>query len=311
MAAACALAAATEVRAQAEASFGFEWTAPDGCPSADAVEARIDGLLGGRAAERTKQVLRVRAEVARDELWRVTLDTLLAEAHGHRTLESSTCEGIANATALIVALMIDPTAVANHAPEASEATERKPTVAPPPPLSPVSTPRTTFLLVGAGATGTLGLLPAPDAVLSGEIGAVGPGWRVELRAGYGVRHVSSDERAGGHGEFHQIVLATLNGCLTGARGIAEVGACADVESGVVHGTGVGTRDASDEYQPWLAAGAGAFVALRVSRSVAFPIHVDAMVPLWRPTYVFTNVETPIFRAWAVGARLSAAVELRF
>jgi len=309
VAAACVLAASPSTQAQPEATFALEWLAPDGCPSAPSVATDIDGLLGGRAAERTKQALRVRATVSRDDLWRVTLETVLDEAHGHRTLESSTCQGLANATALIVALMIDPTAVANHAPEARELPEREQPAAPPP--QPPAVARTTLVLVGAGAAGTLGLLPAPDAVVSGEVGAAGPGWRVELRAGYGLRHVKSDQLAGGYGEFHQILLAMLTGCLTRARGVTEVGACLDVESGAVHGRGVGASDASDRYQPWFAAGAGAFVALRAGRYVAFPIHVDAMVPLWRPTYVFNNVDTPIFRAWPVEARVSLFVELQF
>jgi len=82
-------------------------------------------------------------------------------------------------------------------------------------------------------------------------------------------------------------------------------------AGVVQGRGVGATTSLDKDQPWFGMGVGAFFAPRVGRHVAFPVHVDAVVPLWRPTYVFTNVPSPLFRSWSVGGRLTASVELRF
>jgi hypothetical protein len=92
----------------------------------------------------------------------------------------------------------------------------------------------------------------------------------------------------------------------------EMGPCASAEVGDVHGQGFRTSRTSSKDTPWIALGAGGFLAVRASTWLYFPIHVDALFPLWRPHYVFmSDVPTPIFQSWFVGARLTAGVELRF
>jgi len=113
-------------RAQDLATVDFAWSAPAGCPPDAAVRAEIGKLLGGPIEGRAREDLRVRAVVERRELWLVTLDTLAGGTAGHRTLESATCEGLASATALIVALIIDPDAVAAHAKPTPDATPAPP-----------------------------------------------------------------------------------------------------------------------------------------------------------------------------------------
>lgn len=101
-------------RAEEGSGFAFEWRAPEGCPSASVVEEEIAHLLGGPAREHARDDLRVQATVERGSHWLVTLETTSKTARGHRTIEAATCQGLANATALIVALLIDPDAVAAH-----------------------------------------------------------------------------------------------------------------------------------------------------------------------------------------------------
>ncbi len=304
--------------AQGGAGFELEWLAPGGCPSASAVQADIDRLLGEPAAVHRKRPLRVRAEVAHGQLWQVTLDTVSPESNGHRIIGASSCQGLANATALIVALMIDPSAVAVHDPkaarEAARAETPPPPASPPAPAHPAPVARQTRVALGAGASGNLGMLPAPGVGVLAQIGLAPEHWRFELRFAYGLRTVKSDllaNPAGAYGEFQDLFLGTLSGCRTASPASLEYGACAGVEAGVIHGRGVRASTTLDEYQPWLGVGVGGYVAFKAGRSLAFPVHLDAVVPLWRPTYVFTNVETPIFRPWPVGARLTAAAELRF
>ena len=81
---------------------------------------------------------------------------------------------------------------------------------------------------------------------------------------------------------------------------------------MVHGQGVGAREATSENTPWFALGAGAMVAFKPTGWLSFPLRADAVVPLWRPDFVFRDVESrPVFRSAPVGARLAAAAEMQF
>ena len=316
---------APNTRADAGGGLAFAWRAPEGCPPASAVEAEIERLLGGPAGEHSSSDLHVQATVERGALWFVTLETASKTASGHRTIEAATCRGLANATALIVALMIDPDAVAARTgiakgdetppPSPSVPTARAPT---PTPAEPGSEPgkasaRETHGLLGVAAAGSLGVLPSPDVGGSASVGVVRPRWRGEARATYGLRRVQSDplaDAAGAYGRF-SFVAGSLAGCMSFLWPGLEMGPCASAEVGVVRGQGVGASQTTSKPTPWIAVGAGGFLAIRANPWLYFPIHVDAVFPLWRPHYVFSNVPTPIFQSWFVGGRLTAGVELRF
>jgi hypothetical protein len=295
--------------------FAFEWRAPDGCPPAGAVEEEIARLLGGPIREHARNDLHVQAVVEYGSGWSVTLETVSNGATGHRTIEAATCQALANATALIVALLTDPDAVSART---GKSTDDEPQPQPPrAEAAPVSVrspgARETYVLLGAAATGNVGVLPSPDIGASASLGMVRPRWRLEVRATYGPRQVPSDAIAtpsAAYGRF-SFLAGTLAACLTFARPKLEFGPCADAEFGVVRGEGIGASRNEAHASPWLGLGAGGWLAIRASRWLYFPVHVDVVVPLWRPRYVFENVPAPIFRSDPLGGRLTAGVELRF
>jgi hypothetical protein len=300
-------------RAQGNGLVDIEWIAPEGCPAASAVNAQIDELLGGPARERASEALSVRATVEHGSLWLVTIETKSATSSGHRSIEAATCPALANATALIVALMIDPEAVAAHTKKVSEDTAPRASAPPPPaaPPPPVAR-RTTFGFAGVGVAGNLGVLPAPDAGPMVLLGLERAHWRTELRVAYGLRKVASDplaEPEGAYGKFG-FFAATLAGCYTVSRSLLDLGPCAEVEAGLVRGEGVGADHTTSEDEPWLALGAGAILAVKPTRWLRFPVRAEALVPLWRPEFVFLNAG-PIFRSQPLGARLTLAVEVQF
>ena len=307
---------ASDASADAGSSFVFEWRAPEGCPQASAVEAEIGHLLGGPAREHAGDDLHVQATVERGALWFVTLETASKTTSGHRTIEAATCQGLANATALIVALMIDPDAVAARTGRAKD--EEPPAQSParvPAPTQPGADPgtRETHGLLGVAAVGTLGVVPSLDVGGSASVGVVRSRWRVEGRAAYGLRRVRSEtvpDASDAYGRF-AFVAGTLAGCRTFLWSGLDLGPCASAELGAVHGEGHGASQTTSKYTPWVALGAGGFLAIRANAWLYFPIHADVVFPLWRPHYVFSNVPTPIFQSWFVGGRLTAGVELRF
>jgi hypothetical protein len=302
------LAATSAPRARAAGDVDITWLAPEGCPSSDAVKAEIDELLGGAASERARDSLSVRATVERGERWLVTLETQVGRTSGHRTIAAGSCPGLASATALIVALMIDPQAVA--------ARQGKREAAPPPapaPVAPAPPTRTTFGIVGLGAIANLGVLPGPDVGIGVSLGLQRGHWLVELRTAYGPREVHSDALAdpqGAYGKF-RFHAGTLVGCWLALRTTVDIGACVLAEAGAVRGEGSGTDHDRAETAPWFGLGVGAALVLKAAPWLCFPVHVDVVAPLWRPTFTVSNVDASLFRAAPLGGRLTAGVELRF
>jgi len=184
-----------------------------------------------------------------------------------------------------------------------------PETAPPP----LRAERDTFGLAGIVGAGNVGVLPAPDVGIGVEIGLVRRQWRAELRATYGLRNLRSDSLAaasGSYGRF-RFFAGTLAGCWMMLRSAVDMGTCAEAEFGAVHGEGVGPIEVASQYTPWFGLGAGGVVIVKATSWLHFPLHADAVVPLWRPNFTFRYVDSPIFRAWPVGGRLTAGVEVQF
>src|SRR5262249_23251968 len=80
-----------------------------------------------------------RVERVAEGVWRERLTTLREGAAGERAVESNSCKSLADATAFIIALAIDPQRVSSAPPPALTPTPtptRAPTPAPPPPPPP-------------------------------------------------------------------------------------------------------------------------------------------------------------------------------
>ncbi|MEZ4441548.1 MAG: hypothetical protein R3B72_20785 [Polyangiaceae bacterium] len=96
--------------ANAEGPIALSWTAPPGCPTTTAVRAAIERQLGGAPKGKPLE--------ARGRVWRqgdrfhLSLRMHDAAGEGQRELDASSCEDLADAGALIIALAHDPEAVA-------------------------------------------------------------------------------------------------------------------------------------------------------------------------------------------------------
>lgn len=114
--------------ATSSAQAQVRWRAEGDCPSEEQVRAEVARLLGGAIPE---DALTVDARVERaPSAWRLRLRV---GAEGERRLEAASCALLAEATALIVALAIDPVRVV-------EATETTSAPSEPPPIEPSETP---------------------------------------------------------------------------------------------------------------------------------------------------------------------------
>lgn len=117
----------------AAAQLVLTWEAPPECPTGEVVRAEVARLLGG--ALPAELALTARGVATRaDDRWTLRLHTATPEAEGERVVEGDACAPLADAAALILALMIDPVAVAEHAP--AEPAEPLPPAEPAPPAAP-------------------------------------------------------------------------------------------------------------------------------------------------------------------------------
>jgi len=296
--------------AEETGAFSLSWQAPAGCPSRDELRAQVARLLGGTIRVPHGGDIRARAVVEHGQNWSLAIETESSGRPGQRAIEAASCQDLADATALIIALMIDPDAVAAHA------AQPKPIPAPPPPDSrPAPSPkrRSVEYLVGVHAAASQGTLPSFDVGAGGGIGLAGRRWRVELRGTYGLRRdqtVAAAALPGASGQF-SFAAAALAACLNFRWGGLALGPCADAELGLVSAKGVGVSESFPAQTLWSALGGGAFAAIPLGPHLSLPLHLDVLAPLQRTEFVLKNVPGRVFKAPAVGGRLSAGIELHF
>lgn len=131
-------------------SVQVSWAAPHGCPAPAEVESRIWQLLEG-STETTAVVVEADARVSETNGgYALELTVRRGEDVGTRRLQAGTCAELGRATALIVAMTIDPEAAAMNEAEALPE-ETAPTV---PTLAPADREKDSTPPENAGATPT-------------------------------------------------------------------------------------------------------------------------------------------------------------
>jgi hypothetical protein len=286
--------------------FSLEWTAPDGCPTSDAITERIAAAVGDVEGP----PLRARAEIVELEDQTFSLTLTLGregEPEGLRTLEGPTCVAVSDAAILIVAIAIDPNAasaltppddsidpivpaqVPAPPPEEPEEPEEPPPEEPeepppeepeePPPAeprdptptstpAPVPEPARQLAVDLAGNFGVgLGILPSVGGALGLHTALHGPLWRIELGATYETpRETSAASTPDVRGAF-QLWSVDLRGCPVLGRNTLTVPLCLGVRAGLMHGVGRGVADPAAAASPWVAVSAAPTLLWR-PRSVA-------------------------------------------
>lgn len=103
------------VGVEPSASPVFTWSVPDeGCPSAQQVRDDVDRMRA--TPEHSLDVVRVHAQVSRaaPTSWTLDLSIMTARGHTDTRLRASTCETLAEAAALFIALATDPQGSVEH-----------------------------------------------------------------------------------------------------------------------------------------------------------------------------------------------------
>jgi hypothetical protein len=317
----------------------LEWDAPGSCPDAAAVRRALAGYLGEAPSAEAGAAVRAVARVSeRGGGYRLSLRTETPSGVTTRQTTASDCTVLVDATAVIVAIAVDPsTMLARGAaapepvavepavepgpvepepepvaaePVAESAAEPvvEPAVEPVPPTPPE--PRVRFgMRVGGGVD--VGVLPglAGGVRLAGA--AFGRGWRAELRGdSWFPRTTIVQDGIGG-----RVSLVSLGARGCGVPAVARVGLefplCAGLEAGAMRGDPVGDRIASPQSsrRPWLAADASAGLAWAPRRFIALVLQAELVVPILRAGFRVGEVE--VHRVGPVAGRGLLGLEARF
>jgi len=113
-----------------EAAWSLVWEAPAGCPSESSVRDAVAQLLGTGGPPPASVSARAVVQRTSSDHWIVQLTTVREGARGERVVEATSCPSLASATALIVALTIDPERVAANSPSSGAAPSTLPSATP-------------------------------------------------------------------------------------------------------------------------------------------------------------------------------------
>lgn len=303
-----------------EDAVALRWDAPPGCPGPDEVRDRLARFVTtGAAGPRAVVDARVRTEGVGFVL---ELEVRIDAGVLHRRIEAARCDVLASAAALVMAVMLDPAALA----ESVEAAPPEPpppvpaVVAPvrlPPPREtipaaseppPSPRPRTRVdVALGLRAGGGWGALPRGAATFAGLLALRIASARVEL-VGIGVL---PQERRTAHdaGVRLEPWAVGLRGCWAPQLGPIELPLCGGVEAGQIRARGLGLAQPRAIAVPWLAWPFGVSVVWAPHRRFAIVAGVEGWVSTTRPRFVIPDLGA-LYTLPRAGVRALAGFEVR-
>lgn len=301
--------------ARADGATGLvslRWSAPAGCPDAEAVRRRVVALAGpGVALSADAQVREEGGEL------RVVLHVQVRGTVGERILTAATCEAAAESVAVVLALSAapslppEPPAPLPFPPRLPE----PPPAPPPPPPPPSPAPRRSLIRLSAEGSVDFGTLPSPTLgatlratvtpVRSLEVGVAGAEWLD--RDGYA---------SAGQGADFSLFTVDAFGCYGWRlRPSLEVSPCALVELGRISATGFGESDKGSATAYWIGVGLGARGRWELTRWLAVAVQVDGMIPTQGQRFSIIGPavnQTQLVSATSVmAARVHFGPEVRF
>lgn len=272
--------------------------------------------------------------------WRADMLLIDADGRAHRQFEASSCQALADATALIIAVTLDPIAASNSIAARTTITEPPepepepeptpeptpiPEPDPPTPTQPDDDPGTIGvsssdagdgesatwpdrLHVGLSIHGGGGYGPTagPHGTLGGRVGLLGDRWRVDGAARwFPPRRTSSLNAAGTFGAW----TIEARGCFVPIAGPVELPLCPGFELGSVQGRGrTPTPNPTTSSFLWLAPSLSQGLAWAPVPRFAIGVELGLVVPLTRGRFAVGG--EPIEQLAVFGVRGLASVELR-
>ncbi|MEX1367730.1 MAG: hypothetical protein AB1Z98_31670 [Nannocystaceae bacterium] len=326
-------------RSPAADVVALSWEAPPGCADEAAVRRILAAYLGGETSMEAAAAVRAVATVVQvDDGFSLRLRTETPSGVTTRETTEHDCAVLVEATALIVAIAVDPSVVVGRAevpptPVTEPEPDPEPGSEPDPveveskagPSSPEPEPRPLVsrsdgegieplpVRFGMRASGgvDLGVLPAVAGGLRLAGAVLGRGWRAEARGDVWLPRTAIAEE--GLGARISMASGGLRGCgvPTVARRGLEFPLCGGLELGAMRGDPVGARveNGATVRRLWLAADASAGLAWAPRRYLALWVQTELVVPIVRAGFRVGDI--PVHRAGPVGGRAMLGLEARF
>ncbi len=252
-----------------------------------------------------------------------------------RTFDASTCEPLANATALVVAMAADPMLLSGEPKDAREApktlrpAKRPPPPPPPPPppsrrvvatpavsprspappsRAPERSPRVVPTLRTYGTVGT-GTVPTIDGSLAMLAGIRVSSVRIEVGAAHVFRQTEPHPDISSVGVSVWVWSGLLRICPTPAFRAFEFPLCLGSDLGAMSAEGVGVADPYRLHQFWAALSGGPNLAWRPIPRFALWAGIEAFIALTRPGFTLAN-EPELYRTPPGGVRALFGLEVR-
>jgi hypothetical protein len=303
---------APPLAAQPTARMALTWNAPPGCPTTENVQARVDALLGGEASASSVADVRASGQVERvDSGFRLLLSMGVGATPSSRVIEARTCDELAGAAAIAIALLARSTlggasdsSPSESSASASSASDRHENAPPAP--APAPNPDAASTKHDPSAEASSGGL---RLVLDAPIGVAGwgslPSAGLGLAAGVGIRWKAL--RATATAELWQAQTAHLSGfdthfalqsgraqaCLAQVAHGVELAPCLGVAVQRLAGNGVGSDvfSAKSHTDLWVSGVGGLFVSVPTPGFAHLRFFGEAMVlvsPL-RPRFIIDQL----------------------
>jgi hypothetical protein len=320
--------AASQVVAEAPL-LTLDWSASAGCPSREHVVERVNAILGRSTKPRGALTVRAIAAQSPSGKWRVNLAVDREGDRGSREFEAESCEAAADATALIVSLMIDPTAVAGAVdvdpePEKTIAPAR-PGQSPPPDSSPsepaapsVPPTRSPLFAVRASLAGDFGTFS--PASIGGELvlGVSPRRLRFELAGSYWVTSKATLPGSPSEGAWLELATLGMRAAYVFRAGDLALAPLVGVEGDQMSATGFGGTSHQTQTASWVAVVVGAtgsWSPIPRFHALALSLTLEAVVAVQQlPSFVATDsggADHSVQQPSQIAARAFFGVEYRF
>ncbi len=324
----------------------LEWVAPRQCPGHGAVIREVSRILGDQAPPTPRRIA-ARAEVWRgeDTRWHAAL-TSAGTGSATRSLDAESCEAVANAAALILALMVDPSraTTANATPPAASASapSAAPEAAPAPPSAPVprdegspvvppdvgphagptpgerdveSEGRRPRWAIGVLGGVSVGALPAAQPGAEVAIAWLTERLRLEIagRSDWSHQRVALASRTDEGADF-RLLSGLARGCYSLSSSRLALGACAVFELNWLRASGFGATPSVNGDALIPAIGASAIATYGIGDRIAVRVLLEGVAPFSRPTFVIVRgplESTAVDQPGAVWGQAMLGAELHF
>jgi hypothetical protein len=324
---------AMPVAAQPAARMTLSWSAPPGCPTTEDVQARVDALLGTASASSVADV-RASGQVERtDGGFRLLLSMAVGDAPSSRIIEARTCDELAGAGAIAIALLArstlaeggnasdadisagssasEPASGSSNAPSTAEHSKPDGTSSSSEPASELSPNQVRFVIDAPIAVAGWGSMPATSL---GFGAALGLRWRLLRVVVGGVLWLPQTDQVSGFATRFNLQSARLELCVAhniqGLELAPCVGAAAEREG--AKGLASEVFTARSRTALWGAGVVGVFASLPAGglRHLRFLGEARAQVSPVRPRFVIDQLG-PVHEPALVTAQLDLGFEWIF